>query len=182
MNLNRILKELNLSKLPCPIIFSSQNLRFFEAGAFVQEGSFFWIELNKRSYLSCFGYDLETILKHELIHALRKDFPDSIWEEVVAYQVSKFSYQKVLGPFLSLKRGKFGLVAFTLLFSFSNLLDNPLFMILGMSLFLISFMSYFPYYYKLIKIKKKLIEEGKDPLTTLIQRSPDEFNLKISDF
>lgn len=175
------MRELNLNKLPCPILFSSQNLRFFEAGAFIQEGSFFWIELNKKSYLSYFGYDLETVLKHELIHALRKDFPDSIWEEIVAYQVSKFSYQRFLGPFLSLKRGKLALFAFTLLFSFSHLLDDSLFMILGIILFFSSFMSYFPYYHKISKIKKKAIREGKDPLMTLIQQSPEEFNVKIND-
>lgn len=104
--LQDILDALELKESPCPIYFTKKNLRFYEMGAFFQEGSLSWIEINPSKFFSFLGYDRKKVLLHELIHAMRSGFEDSDYEEMIAYSVSKYPYQRMLGPFLSEKKGK----------------------------------------------------------------------------
>lgn len=182
MDLQFILGRLGLKKLPCPLIFDSKNLNLFEAGAFIQQQDRFWIELKKNSYLAYLGYDLQTILMHELIHAIRKDRPESIFEELIAYQVSKFPYQRLLGPFLSLKRGKLALILMTVFCNTAYLTECGVFIFIGLIGSLISFCSYLPSYFCLIKAKKILKQEGCDPLLGLIKLSKEQLIEKSSCF
>jgi hypothetical protein len=180
MNLNVVLKELGLEKLPCPIIFGSKHLRFYEAGAFLTSEAGFWIELNKRQWLSYLGYDLQTVLKHELVHVLRKDFKDSIYEELIAYQVSKYNYQKLLGPFFSLKRGKMTLFLMPIFFQVFLLTQESWVMFTGLIGALLSFLTYFPHYIRLVKVIRNLQKEGIDPLVDLIKLSKEQLIEKAS--
>lgn len=182
MDLKVVLDKLGLKKLPCPIIFDSKNLHFFEAGAFIQDKELYWIELNKKRYLALLGYDLQTILMHELIHAIRKDRPDSIFEELIAYQVSKFSYQRLLGPFFSLKRGKIALMMMPIVCHMSYFTSTKLFVIIGLVIVLFSFLTYLPAYLCLMKAKKTLKKEGLEPLLALMKLSKEELIEKSSCF
>lgn len=98
-----ILDRLGLHALPCPIKWTNENLRFFELGAFIETQDEFWIEINPKINLKWLGYSRELILIHEIIHALRKDFEDSYFEELIAYHVCKKRYQRFFGPFFSKK-------------------------------------------------------------------------------
>lgn len=98
-----ILDALGLSQLPCQVKFTRDNLRFFELGAFIQTCDECWIEINPKIKPGLFGYDFELVLTHELIHAIRKDFEDSIFEELIAYHICKKKYQRICGPYFSKK-------------------------------------------------------------------------------
>ncbi len=97
------LEKLGLNEPPCPIYWTNKNLHFWELGAFFDDGTKQWIELNPKNHFFFLGYNHQKVLEHELIHALRASYKDSIWEELLAYQVSKYGYQRFLGPFLSQK-------------------------------------------------------------------------------
>ena len=101
IELKNILEDLGLKDPPCPIKWTNKHLRFFELGAFFQTVRHKWIEINPQNILAWLGYDYETVIKHELVHAMRCNFHDSFWEELIAYQTSKFSYQRFLVPFIS---------------------------------------------------------------------------------
>lgn len=176
MDLNLVLMELGQAKLPCALILSSNNLKFFEAGAFFQKGDLCWIEINTRSYLSYLGYDINMVLKHELIHALRKDYEDSLYEELIAYQVSKHKYQKLLGPFLSLKRGKMSLVVLPLSSFLSVMGDNFLILFIGISFTCFCFGSYFFKYKRFQNYVLKMTQDGKDVLIELIKFTKKDFD------
>lgn len=175
MDLNLVLQELGQSRLPCPLILSANNLKFFEAGAFFQKGDISWIEINTGSYLSCLGYDLNMVLKHELIHALRKDHEDSIYEELIAYQVSKHKYQKILGPFLSLKRGKISLVLLPLSSFISVICNNVFIITIGIAFTCIAFGSYFFKYKRFQNYATKMTQDGKDALIELMKLTKKDF-------
>lgn len=102
-SLQKACKNLGLNKLPCPIYFTSKNLRFYEVAAFFQKDEESWIEIRNSRWLKRFGYDPEKILTHELVHACRKNFDDSIYEEMIAYHFSNRAYHRFLGPALSEK-------------------------------------------------------------------------------
>lgn len=102
-----VLDKLGLEGLPCPIYFTNKHLRFYEMGAFLQSETDCWIEINPSRLFSRLGYDTKGVLEHELIHAARQNFEDSFWEELIAYSVARYSYQRFLGPFLSEKGGRF---------------------------------------------------------------------------
>lgn len=102
-SLQKACKNLSLDKLPCPIYFTSKNLKFFEVAAFFQNDQESWIEIKSNRWLKWLGYDPEKILTHELVHACRKNFQDSIYEEMIAYHFSNRAYQRFLGPALSEK-------------------------------------------------------------------------------
>ena len=134
--------NLGLKEPPCPIYFTSKNLRFYEAAAFFQEGKKAWIEISNNKWLRWLGYDEENILTHEFIHALRKDFDDSIYEEMIAYHYSSRSYQRFLGPALSEKGMLRGLV----LFSFFPLLE-PSLAVLAVLPFILGMIGYAKIYF-----------------------------------
>lgn len=177
MDIDSVLKELGQNKSPCPVYFHAENLRFYEPGAFFQQDDRYWIEINVKPLFFFLGYDLQRVLKHELIHAIRKDFEDSIFEELIAYQVSKFTYQKYLGPFFSLKRGKVCLILMPLMSLISKVLGGSFLFIFALASCLVTFLSYMPSYKKLERLKKKFIKEGKDPLIELMKMSKQDFDL-----
>lgn len=76
---------------------SSKELLFWEAAAAwsfeIDRVSLSLIRYKKNSSISP-----QELLKHELIHAIRSSFPDSIYEEVLAYQVSSSCFRRFFGP------------------------------------------------------------------------------------
>ena len=118
MDVEPILKKLGLSTLPCPVRWTSKNLRFYELAAYFESENESWIEIRPNNRLSWLGYGQDIILAHELIHAQRKGFKDSYWEEVLAYQVAKHRYQRYLGPLFSTTIFKFILLSFPILHFF----------------------------------------------------------------
>jgi hypothetical protein len=129
--------SLGLIEPPCPIFFTTKNLRFYEAAAFFQQDDKSWIEISNKKWFKWLGYDEETILKHELVHALRKDFEDSIYEELIAYQFSKKKYQRFFGPALSEKGILRSLVVFC-----TFPLYEPILAVLAILPFSIAFLGY----------------------------------------
>lgn len=111
IDLDAALNKLGLTKAPCDVRFLATHLRVFELGAFLDSGDEQWIEINPKNRLACLGYSQQRVLEHELIHACRAHFEDSFWEELLAYQTSKYSYQKFLGPLLSSKSSQYLLFA-----------------------------------------------------------------------
>jgi hypothetical protein len=171
-----ILARLGLDQPPCPIIWSNKHLHFFEAGAFFQSEKGAWIELNTSRLVSFLGYNYEVVLEHELIHAMRSHFEDSIWEEMLAYQVSKKSYQKCLGPFLSQLRGRLVLMLSPCFIIISDLVGYPYF---GLILCFLMWMIIFMPYYRLYSVFVELV--ASEGLACLIKSSPEQLNAIFKD-
>jgi len=167
--------SLGLIQPPCPIFFTTKNLRFYEAAAFFQQDNKAWIEISNKKWFKWLGYDQETILKHELVHALRKDFEDSIYEELIAYQFSKKKYQRFLGPALSEKGILRSLVVFC-----SFPLYEPILAVLAMLPFTCAFFAYCKIYGQFKKTLKNLKKQDLSPIAAILLKiKKDEFKSKI---
>lgn len=84
--------------------YSDKNLSFFQGGATwtIEKNSLRvpLIQLKKtldREKLFKI-YHREELLAHELVHAVRMQFDEPLFEEIFAYQTSKRSYRRLLGP------------------------------------------------------------------------------------
>lgn len=94
--------------------FSNQNLRLWEGGCTWIDSKRVTLQLrktfeNKARYL---GYSREEILAHELVHVVRGNFEEPIFEEILAYQSSSSCLRRFLGPiFRSSKESIFFLLS-----------------------------------------------------------------------
>jgi len=180
MDIEKVLKEFDLEKAPCPILWTKNHLRFYELGAFLQWGDHSWIELNPKKFGSFWGYSQETVLRHELVHALRRNFEDSFWEELIAYQTSKKSYQKFLGPFFSKRTNQVLLIFLSqgvwlkMIMPFTG----PLMGFLFVSSMVRSFLEYRSFK----KVLRGFLEKGfsqKESFLKIVQLSKDELNALV---
>ncbi len=87
-----------------PLFYTNKGLSFFEGGAtFIDETDGIRrpiIHLKKvfQKKSHWLFYSKEEILQHELVHAMRCMFDEPKIEEFIAYQTSKVSYRRYLGP------------------------------------------------------------------------------------
>ena len=178
MSEKEALKKLGLETSPCPIVYSSSNLRFYEPGAFFTEGKSHWIQINpKLLKLKAFGYDTTTVIMHELVHALRKDFEDSFWEELIAYQVSKYSYQKLLGPFFAKKKVQMMCIAAPIVSSLSGVFGFHYALWGYLALFGFVFLNYLREFSRLKRVKNALKASSKDPFLDLVSLPKKQLEL-----
>jgi len=155
--LKPILDKLGLTEAPCPVYATREHLHFWEAGAYFETEQTAWIEVQPTFFTKLLGYTPEEIITHEWIHALRKGFEDSFWEELIAYQVASRSYQRFLGPLFSQKL--FGGVFFT---SALMVWWLPGFLLGGLSFAIYGFF-YIRQWKKLQRVKKLLNQQASDP-------------------
>jgi hypothetical protein len=178
MNLEFIFEKLGIDKPPCPIIWTSENLNFWELGCFIQTSSQEWIEMRSTNHLKWLGYEQDTVLMHELIHALRKDFRDSYWEELLAYQVSKRAYQRFLGPLLASKVNQIACLVSLICVNLGVI--DALFYVLALVLLLPCLIIALKYKHKLKNIKFNLLEKGyshDELFKKMIRLNPEELEI-----
>lgn len=77
------------------ITFSKEGLRFWEGGYF--DGMKMVLHPRLKEKKRLFGYTLNEILVHELTHAVRAEFNEPIFEEIMAYQSSESSFRRFAG-------------------------------------------------------------------------------------
>lgn len=83
------------------VIYANESLSLWEGAC-----TWIWrdevqIQLKKRLKKSkkiCFIYSKKELLMHEAVHACRMKFEDSEFEEILAYQTSKNTFRRYLGP------------------------------------------------------------------------------------
>lgn len=83
-----------------PIKFDRLQPFSFTIAAFVEDGPY--ILIYRPNFLTkFFGYSTEEVLRHEFVHFGRKHFPNSFYEEIMAYRTSPSFFRRNFGPFLS---------------------------------------------------------------------------------
>jgi hypothetical protein len=172
IDLQSIFDHLGLKESPCKIVHTCEHLRFYEMGAYFQSDEQSWIEINPKCKVRFLGYTLHTVIAHELIHAIRKDFPDSYWEELLAYQVCLYGYQRFLGPIFSLKSFR-SFLAITLCLWWMT----PYVMACFIPCLAVYLIRGYLGYRRLNRVKKRLLDQGfSDSLSfqKLIRLSPQE--------
>lgn len=87
--------ELFMMRPEMRVEFSKKGLKMWEGGYFDGEKMVLHPSLAKRKKL--WGYSLVEILSHELVHAIRVEFNEKIFEEILAYQTSFSSHRRFLG-------------------------------------------------------------------------------------
>lgn len=109
--------------------YSNQGLRFWE-GAAVWIGKFPIVQLRlafkKGAFLKI--YKREEILAHEAVHAVRMQFFEPRFEEVLAYQTSKVAWRRFLGPLFRTPLETLLFLCVMLISMFSTLFVSPLFL------------------------------------------------------
>lgn len=104
--------------------YSNRNLTFFQGALFWSEGTRCGIQLRAsfKSKSKLYGlYSKEELIAHEFVHALRMNFEESQFEEVLAYQTAKTSFRRFFGPLFQNKKESLLFMAFPLLLSILNL-------------------------------------------------------------
>ena len=82
--------------------YQTKGLRFWEAACTWIEGNSIRLQLHptlleKKKY---WGYRKEEIIAHEFVHAVRGQFDEPIFEEILAYRTSSSPFRRYWGPLL----------------------------------------------------------------------------------
>jgi len=82
------------------MIYDNKGLRFWEGACTWIKRDQFTLQLNKafKQKESYFGYSREEVIAHELVHAVRGNFEEPIFEEILAYQASSSSFRRFCAP------------------------------------------------------------------------------------
>jgi hypothetical protein len=84
------------------IDFSTKGLRFWEGGCTWIDARGTTLQLHpafqkKKTYL---GYEQDEVIAHEFVHAVRSQFEEPMFEEVLAYRTSPSAFRRYWGPAL----------------------------------------------------------------------------------
>ena len=103
--------------------YSNQGLSFFEGGA-TWIGKHPFIQLRKpfEHAKRWFGYSADELLDHEAVHAMRSQYQEPRFEEILAYFTSPRSWRRRVGPLFRSTRIGYTLLVATLLPLFHPLL------------------------------------------------------------
>ncbi|MCB1180697.1 MAG: hypothetical protein KDK55_01565 [Chlamydiia bacterium] len=128
------------------IFYSRKGLTFFQGGCAWIEGNNVSLQLHPsfEKKGSLFGiYHKDEILAHELVHAVRLQFDEPLFEEVLAYQTSKSPFRRYFGPLLQSDWESFCFLSLIVSFAFLSFFSIPLAQgfalggVMGYSIFLI---------------------------------------------
>ena len=116
-----------------PLHFSSKKLLPWE-GAVFWEGPLIQIRPALQNG-TLFGNTLEDLLHHESIHAAREAFDEPMFEEVLAYSVSRSPWKRLMGPLFE-RTWEFPIFALAIFFlSFIPLIAGLILLFFGSRLF-----------------------------------------------
>lgn len=114
------------------MVYDNKGLRFWEGGCTWTKSDHITLQLNKafqkkESYL---GYSRDEVIAHELVHVVRGQFEEPIFEEILAYQTSPSAFRRFFAPlFRTARESLFFMVSLTVLLaaSFLNLFQMAAF-------------------------------------------------------